>query len=952
MLLNPKIQSGVKLPHSKEMLMKPLAVVCGVVWFLLATFSVGAQTPAPAQGWPQYRKENTLGARVDPLPVPPRPPGTFFGINTGGSPASSMVGDLSGTGVADIVMIRNGRISATRNGQLLFDNFYGMTDIATITDLDGDGPAEIIAFGTVTQDLMVIQSDGGIRRSFRFPEFTLLAAPFIKVADLIPTRPGKEIVVFPDHTATEGDAMGYFFDSQLQTYATPVVKNLNGGQLNSPQLAIGDVDSNGVLDVVVIGRPWLLIYNVDGTLRSQTEFREGDPEGRHYGLMTLANVDADPKDLEVVVIGDEIPVLTGNGKLQAITVFKLTPTPTRLWGGTFPNENPRACLNSVVDLNGDGRAEIVLNVWDKTTQNIRIYNGTGDANGNAVLLVRLANHYVWDIRDINGDGVPELYTSQATEEFPSMTLASVLEVYAFSLSGNTGALQLYGKTLTQSQYLLRSVCIPDLPLIGASNETRIGLLMPNRAPFFFSYFQQKRNGKVRLTTATPTPEGITVDLSLVRSGNIRTIWRDPVSGLLKFLVAEEINGALTGKVGFYEVESRRKALPAASSFVASPSSQLEPRVADLDGDGVNEILLRLPSRRIGVFSCDPLTGTTQSLTTFEGTSVPLINELDIQTPTGNRPEILVTRNDAGRLRISALESSGTFAAGTFAIRERWGVTFPEYPSDTALTLVTGKFLGAAQAAGVFISISRTGSLLLSGAQGNTVWRTNEAFFFSNAVSVRDYDGDGDDDIYIVSNDKYSIRDGATGKALFGPVEVRTLKGDLYSSAVLLPAGEVLLAGPARVVRIAKDNKRIWDFAKIIGTEAVMRINRAALPGVAPARFGSADVFIGANYGPEGTFSVYRMSDGVLVKRTGWWTSTDIVTVLGSREGDPTDGLNWFVFGTADGQLVAVRADTGDTVWQLPLGAFATSPVIAQVGASKTLCLIFSTGDGQLRVYPL
>ncbi|HMW00029.1 MAG TPA: hypothetical protein PKE58_07780, partial [Acidobacteriota bacterium] len=46
-LLNPKAQSGVKLLYSKKMLMKPLAVVCGVVWFLLATFSVGAQTPVP-----------------------------------------------------------------------------------------------------------------------------------------------------------------------------------------------------------------------------------------------------------------------------------------------------------------------------------------------------------------------------------------------------------------------------------------------------------------------------------------------------------------------------------------------------------------------------------------------------------------------------------------------------------------------------------------------------------------------------------------------------------------------------------------------------------------------------------------------------------------------------------------------------------------------------------------
>ncbi len=56
-----------------------------------------AQGQAP-QGWPQYRKENTLAGKVEPTTVTLKDPANFMNIPVGGAPATSFAADLLGTG--------------------------------------------------------------------------------------------------------------------------------------------------------------------------------------------------------------------------------------------------------------------------------------------------------------------------------------------------------------------------------------------------------------------------------------------------------------------------------------------------------------------------------------------------------------------------------------------------------------------------------------------------------------------------------------------------------------------------------------------------------------------------------------------------------------------------------------------------------------------------------------
>ncbi|MBK7993283.1 MAG: hypothetical protein IPK14_07600 [Blastocatellia bacterium] len=77
-----------------------------------------------------------------------------------------------------------------------------------------------------------------------------------------------------------------------------------------------------------------MVFAGNGQLKQQLDFREGDPEGRHYGLLSLADVNGD-NTLEAVIIADDIPALADNNKASAITVLQL-PFVKRLWGTTFP----------------------------------------------------------------------------------------------------------------------------------------------------------------------------------------------------------------------------------------------------------------------------------------------------------------------------------------------------------------------------------------------------------------------------------------------------------------------------------------------------------------------------------------------------------------------------------------------------------------------------------------
>lgn len=924
--------------------MRDLIKLC----LLILVFTVTAS----AQDWPRYRGDAGLTGRITLKQPGLQPPVNFKSFELGGGAIQPLVTDLDGDSRADLIFLRQGRLVAMRqDGTTLINGFYAATELVAVTDLDGDGsPAEIIIINAARQQLLAIDAAGTLRWQHQFPEFVTLQAIYVKIADIAPERPGKEVVVFPDHTKTEQDARGYFFTSAGALYSSPLVPNMAGGQLNFPQLAIGDIEGDGPVEVVVVGRPRLMIYASSGELKQQLEFREGDPEGRHYGLFALADVNGDSK-LEAVVIADEIPALSNNDKAAAITVLQLTPTIKRLWGTSFPGQTLQAPLNAVTDLDGDGRSEIVVNVFTGGSQQVRVYRGEGDSvtPGQPQILAILRDLFVWDVRDMNKDGRPELLTSSEVAEQPSLSLSSQLKVFRLAANaGNTFMFLDAVKPVTGMYALVRTpMAMEEFLRIGSSSNSRMRqLVVDGTRPRFITYSKNSTGGtnlQERSVIVKPTKFRIKTELDTLRPGPVRAVLTGADEGE-SFLINREVDGLITSELVIYVRRNEKLRVNTSAPIFTGASFSTEPRVADLDEDGRNEILVRGPSGRIILLAFDERDGNLSQVGQLPGTQAPIIEALD---GSNGRPQIITVVSDQGRLRLVVYDTRGSVANGELRAIERWGRTFDDIAAGTNIEITTGRFSGLPNRVDIFLATPRGRSLALSGLDGTTLWARDNVFTFGNHASVRDFNRDGRDDLYIVSDNLYRIIDGGRGTDIIGPINVSGIGADFNSTPLLSGTNETLMIGAGTVVKMLDMGRPVWNFSKTLNGKIARRQNSEILMGLAELGNGGSFDRIGGNFGEGDTFYVYDYATGLLSYKTAYQPQTEIITV-----DIDNDGKDEFLFGTTDGQIVALRALDGSLLWSVKADAFPNNPIIAGMGKDKVPSLIFAPGDGTVRLYRL
>lgn len=871
-----------------------------------------------------YRGDPLLLSRTD-LRAPLSSPSSASSLFLGAGAVQPIAADLNGDGVEEILFLRQGRlIAVTLSGTPLIDTFYGATEIAAVSDLDAGA---IVLINSYKRLLLVLNFDGSLRWQYRFPEYVELSSIYIKIAELSPD-PGLELVVFPDHTKTELDARGYFFTSSGRLYANPLVPALFGGQLNFPQLAVADLDGDGLLEVVVVGRPKLMLYSGAGKLIDEMEFREGDLEGRHYGLLKLADVDADLRP-EAIVLADEIPILPGNGKQHAITVFSLRPTLKKLWSLSLQGEKLRAPLTSVLDVDRDGRSEIAVNVWNGQRQQIRVYSGAG-SNGLAQLLYTIPDHFLWEAADYDQNGVLDLLTTQESVETPALNLSSRVSV--LQLTSQDGALS-HALLKSLTGQLLTSRPGMDLTT-GISSNTRSRLLLNGRN---FLLYAQKEDGvylQEYQLFQNATRLRLKKVLDSLRPGQVRSVLSN---GL--YLVNRETAGQITGELLlFSKVEAKQLSADGKPVITGGSGFNTEPRVGDVDGDGINDLLVRVPGGVIQVLSYD--FDQLSVKYTLEGNREPVLERL-LGT---SRQQILTTISDAGRLRLQAYDITSS-DSGRVRVKRLWGRTF-DAPASTPTEIVTGSFSGRA-GKDVYLSTPRGFSTVLSGLDGSPLWTRQDVYNFDNHTSVRDFNADGREDLFIVSDNRYRIVDGGHGADLLGPMDVSFLGAAFYSTPILAGENEVLFVGPSTAAKTLERGRRLWDFSRVIDGKFVRRQIPEILMGLADLGNGGGLDRIGGNFGPDDLFFIYEYETGLLAARTPHQPLTETVSL--DLDGDRKDE---FVFGTVDGQIVAVKATDGSTLWTLDTGYFTGSPIFAVLGQQRRPCLIYTTGDGSLKVMPL
>jgi outer membrane protein assembly factor BamB len=912
-----------------------------------------------AQTWPQFRRDNTLRGRV--AVRTPGQPSNFAEFALTGGALQPIIADLDADQLPEILLLPQGRLQIfDSNGTLQTDTFLGITEIVAIQDIIGDSAdkfgKEILAINANTRTLMLLTADGQLLWQFSFPEVVSLSSIYCKVADLRSDKLGKEIIVFPDHTKTTDDAHGYFFTAMGQLYARPRVANLFGGQLNFPQIAVADLDKDNNLEVVVVGRPRIMIFSVMGVLQRQLEFREGDPEGRHYGLLQLADVNGDGT-LEAIIIADEIPTVIA-GKSQAITVLQLTPTIKRIWGVTFPQQQLQAVLHSVADVNADGRSEVIVNVWTGDEWRVQIYRGMGNTAGQAEILAVLRGVYCWEVADLDGDSRPELLTS--AEQSANATLNFNSELHIYRLAGIVPDTMLFLDAMrpVAGAYLLqRLLTIDGLGLERGVSSTNLSQILLTNAndqtnnqinrQRFFIYSQASNNSSsgpiinLEQCSLVIGNEGFRIrrDFQTPRPGLVRAIWTNSL-GVEEFLINREVDKTVVGELAYYIKRNHKLRLRRDTAVITAKATTSEVRVADLDDDRENEILVKSAANKISVLHYDNITGELNLVTEFVGTSVPII--LPILPGDDTEPaRLITTRNNSGQLAILYYEAQQT-ANKQLRLRLRWEQTLT-VAANTNIELVAGNFRTNGD---VLVTTPRGHTQLLAAKDGSVQWQRSEVFTFGNQVAARDANQDGRDDVYIVANNLYRVLDGVTGRDLIGPINLSQLASDFDATPVLAGDREVLLVGAGTVVKILESGTALWNFAKTLNGQPVQRQKTRLLMGIAELGNGGGIDLIGGNYGEDEAFYTYDYETGRLRYRTTYRPVSDIITA--DVDGDGSDE---FVFATAAGEIVALQAANGQPLWTLPLGTLAGDPVLAAIGKDRRTALLISPGNGTLRVYP-
>ena len=382
-------------------------------------------------------------------------------------------------------------------------------------------------------------------------------------------------------------------------------------------------------------------------------------------------------------------------------------------------------------------------------------------------------------------------------------------------------------------------------------------------------------------------------------------------------------------------------IPAAIGPVLNP-----PLVADVDGDGRNEVI-HWHQGRVTIYRYEGAKGFAK-LSEYASAAAPALADLD-----GDRKLEMVI-GEAGPTAdpvIQALRPGrkpDTLWKVTLTPREQKGL-----PHGPPLVFQSGRFLGRnGHDLYVYVGTPHMRSLVLNGQDGTSVWEKGkipdlERYYGPtvNLSAVWDVNGDGKDDLMFTCPDYYCVASGPTGEALVGPAFPPKIFNQpsqgLYTLPVVLPEKQ----GEPTVCLVDGHY-----FQAAMTAHAVAKWYH--LPVVGEARSG-AEGFLRT---PEGQWLMgFGRQDGqfvcldVATGKVRWQFPLESTASAVAACDINGDGKQEFVFGTSHGQLYAL-ADAGDkarVVWRAQLPASVGAPVIAEVDNDGSSEILVGLSDGRL-----
>jgi len=292
------------------------------------------------------------------------------------------VGDIIPGGSKEIAMgMEDARVVVLRSDGVWYQILLcGEIRAVTLADVDGNGDDEIIATSQGCNKTYVIDWDGTSLKLLR--EYALSSDSGNNSYAIVITYPGNSTIYVAGFSGNL-----YMFD--YANYSTSVV-SVAGSSVKLHTPAIGDVDGDGVKEVVVGGDNGVIYIRnyVDGTAKEEIDIRSyTGGVGKCMNRISLGDADRDGKD-EIYVVASDCTATTGNSYLVSITYFG---GGYQVRWGSGPFRGTSSSHVVIGDFDGDGMGDIATVVhyddlyvwrWDGSMNFVgRAYYSGGGARG-------------------------------------------------------------------------------------------------------------------------------------------------------------------------------------------------------------------------------------------------------------------------------------------------------------------------------------------------------------------------------------------------------------------------------------------------------------------------------------------------------------------------------------------------------------------------------------------
>lgn len=926
----------------------------------------------PAGEWHMYRRDHRLTGR-SPLPGRITRPTVQWSFPLGGS-ENECFPIPAGGGRMDLLFSYGGCVVRTNgSGTAIWKSrSYGINAIATVVDLDGDGRPEIVC--STGYEVIVLAGESGdllMRHSVGFPLSSGTPAGTILCHRFDPSSAGMHLIA-PMMSAKEV----LVFDFRNGKREGVLAHTLWMDDAFHPTAVAADMDNDGVDELVISKLCGLYVFNVlTGAMTATVRWTSNGERHRNYGLTQLVDIDGDGAR-EVVIVAERvarhIAVIDNDGK------GNLTPLWDRFVEFIYPNDTTelRHVGNSVMDVDGDGRPELVVSLFNARNDGRWWLEVLDPLTG--ALKLEMPDTYLWDVQDVDGDGIPELLTGRELQRNPApfgtVEIVRVTGLKPVTLWHSANA-RFAGHTLNPSGWRSNF-----RPVTFGHDETWADVTERGRTLFLFTLAPDGSRSLAELSWMAGGP--VLQSTPLGSAGEfLMTALADVDGDGIKECILSEKNGRIlivrAGRgviaawtAGFrLQLEGFSAARPGPVPVVYRNPGDPRPYITVPDNTWTLHQLQVGPS---GTAAIERWTRPGRGWMGYDNCfHTAYVSDIDGD----GRPELLAV--DPQRTDCSVL----TAMAADGTVKRTWPFPHTPPPGHTRIGLYewlavpgpAGMSMIASSYASTSMNSEQTIAIALDGTvqwhrteEGEGEWGRGVGPWGAFSVLQNDDRGPG---VLLLAKDLLCYCDARTGAWRREPwllwqatnsvmnqpdwaftkdrqADFGTAKDPFtaYGSAILVDVDndgreELLVGGCFGGFGVLRDDFSIVWWMQAPFTDMMLRH-----PGVADVR-GDGTLCIGICRA-NGMFACLEGATG----RELWsiplgCTTTDIVS--GDIDGD---GREEFVAGTTDGRIIAIGTDAsgrGVIRWEVPTGTAPGNPVIADADGDGSAEILFVSGDGAL-----